>query len=174
MPKVGSSCTGASPQRNHRPLTPAPPRPITPRRLFVRKRTAIASVMGRPGRPACLILSGFRGHAPAGTWGRLSTWWPGQWHPFAVVSPPRREEGGGNHSMLIAPAGDWTKARIREAEAANGTAHQYYVRLLRAPGGSWGGGWLYALHYCTCNGAGLQAVPCVVVLGAAHCGQARA
>lgn len=103
-------------------------------RLFVRKRTATATVEGRPGRPACLVLSGFRGHAPAGTWGRLSTFWPGQWHPFAVVSPPRREEGGSSHSMLIAPAGDWTKARIEEAQAANGTQRKYYVRLLRAPG----------------------------------------
>lgn len=98
------------------------------------KRTATATVVGRPGRPACLILSDFRGHAPAGTWGRLSVFWPGQWHPFAVVSPGRREEGGGSHSMLIAPAGDWTQARIKEAEAANGSARQYYVRLLRAPG----------------------------------------
>lgn len=134
--------------------------------LFVRKRTATATVMGQPGRPACLILSGFRGHAPAGTWGRLSTWWPGQWHPFAVVSPPRREEGGGNHSMLIAPAGDWTKARIREAEAANGTAHQYYVRLLRAPG------FMYTTRMwrsivCVASGAGIAPVLPVVLQRAA-------
>lgn len=103
-----------------------------PRRLFVRKRAATATVVGRPGRPACLILSGFRGHAPAGTWGRLSVFWPGQWHPF--VSPARREEGGAEHSMLIAPAGDWTQARIAEVQAANGTQRRFYVRLLRTPG----------------------------------------
>ena len=60
----------------------------------MRKRTASASVEGRAGRPSCMVLAGFSGHAPAGTFGRLSTFWPGEFHPFATVSTPKDSEGG--------------------------------------------------------------------------------
>ena len=63
-------------------------------RLLVRKRTASATVEGRPGRPSCMVLAGFKGHAAAGTFGRLSTFWPGEFHPFATVSTPKDSKGG--------------------------------------------------------------------------------
>jgi hypothetical protein len=116
---------------------------------------------GAPGAPFLHGFGWFRGHAPAGTFGRLSTFWPGEFHPFATVSTPKDSEGGERahpptHSAGPVPgcpgpcplplaltgqlAGDWTRARVREAEEAQAAANgagapkTFYVRLLRAPG----------------------------------------
>ena len=50
----------------------------------------------------------------------------------AVISGKATEPDGKSHSMIIAPAGDWTKNTIRDA--SSGRDITYYVRLIRAPG----------------------------------------
>ncbi|KAL4451779.1 hypothetical protein ABPG75_007441 [Micractinium tetrahymenae] len=65
--------------------------------------------------------------------------------------------------MVIAPAGDWTRARITEAEAlAEPRTMQLYVRLIRAPG------FMYTTRMwdrivVVASGAGIAPVlPCVL------------
>jgi hypothetical protein len=70
--------------------------------------------------------------------------------------------------MIIAPAGDWTKARIKEAEEAQAAANgagapkTFYVRLLRAPG-FMATTCMWRRIVCVASGAGIAPVLPVVL-----------
>lgn len=126
--------------------------------LLVRQQKVKASVLKKGN---LMMLEGFKRHTAAGHFGRISIFWPGEWHPFAVISGKEDEEGGNTHTMIIARAGDWTTQRIKEAGWKK-PRDTFTVRLIKSPG------FMYTTRLwkkivCIASGAGIAPVlPCVL------------
>ena len=110
-----------------------------------------------------LVIKGFQGHAAAGSWGRISVNPWGEWHPFALISPPRdkRDPESKSHMIVMAKAGDWTAARM------DAPPDTLWIRRIKAPG------FMYTTRMwkrivCFATGAGIAPVLPVVLQGSAE------
>lgn len=126
--------------------------------FFVRKRRVRTKVLKKG---AVMMIDGFPGFGSAGHFGRISTSWTSEWHPFAVISDKKDKEKSSRHAMIIARAGDWTAKRINEASSKHRRKY-FTVRLIRSPG------FMYTTRMwnrivCVASGAGIAPVlPCLL------------